>query len=170
MRLAENSGLPVLSFIRDTPRRLPRASAPGNAMSPNTHRRLGQPPRDGHAAHAHDLPSSIGEGGSGGAARHPRRDRPRAHLRKTAYYSVISPEGCAAILWKDRANAAAKAAEALKLNADTLEKLGIVDEIITEPFGGAHNNPNQTAATLKYALPYLNDLIALSQTFARNPL
>src|SRR5665811_2500243 len=76
----------------------------------------------------------IGEGGSGGALGMGVADR--VLILENAYYSVISPEGCAAILWKDRA-AAPKAAEALKLNAAMLEKLGVVDEVLPEPFGGA---------------------------------
>ena len=74
---------------------------------------------------------------------------------------MISPEGCAAILWKDAA-AAPKAADALKLSADHLEKLGVVNEIIAEPLGGAHNDPAQAGSALKYALQkHLNDLRAL---------
>jgi acetyl-CoA carboxylase carboxyl transferase subunit alpha len=104
----------------------------------------------------------VGEGGSGGALGIGVTDR--VLIFDNSYYSVISPEGCAAILWKDPA-AAPKAAEALKLNADVLEKLGVVDEVIAEPFGGAHNDPAQAAATLKYALQkHLNDLRALSPT------
>jgi acetyl-CoA carboxylase carboxyl transferase subunit alpha len=86
----------------------------------------------------------------------------RVLIFANSYYSVISPEGCAAILWKDGA-AAPKAADALKLSADHLEKLGVVDEIIAEPTGGAHNDPAQAAAALKYSLhKHLNDLRALS--------
>jgi acetyl-CoA carboxylase carboxyl transferase subunit alpha len=74
---------------------------------------------------------------------------------------VISPEGCAAILWKDGAKAPL-AAEALKVTADSLEKLGVVDEVVAEPSGGAHNDPAQAAAALKYSLhKHLNDLRAL---------
>jgi acetyl-CoA carboxylase carboxyl transferase subunit alpha len=80
---------------------------------------------------------------------------------ENSYYSVITPEGCAAILWKDGA-AAPKAAEALKVSADHLEKLGVADEVIPEPPGGAHHAPVQAADTLKYALQkHLNDLRAL---------
>src|SRR6185369_5997792 len=102
----------------------------------------------------------VGEGGSGGALGIGVTDR--VLIFENAYYSVISPEGCAAILWKDRANAP-QAADALKLNADHLEKLGVVDEVIPEPFGGAHNDAKQSAEALKYALQkHLNDLRALS--------
>jgi acetyl-CoA carboxylase carboxyl transferase subunit alpha len=88
----------------------------------------------------------IGEGGSGGALGIGVADR--VLIMENAYYSVISPEGCAAILWKDRA-AASKAAEALKITAKDLLELGLADEIIPEPLGGAHNDSPTTAATLK---------------------
>lgn len=88
----------------------------------------------------------IGEGGSGGAIGIGVSDR--VLILENAYYSVISPEGCASILWKDRA-AAPDAAEALKITSDHLKKFGLVDEIIPEPLGGAHNDPEATAATLK---------------------
>jgi acetyl-CoA carboxylase carboxyl transferase subunit alpha len=91
----------------------------------------------------------IGEGGSGGALGIGVADR--VLLLENAYYSVISPEGCAAILWKDRA-AAAKAAEALKITAKDLLELGLADEIVAEPLGGAHNDLAATAATLKQHL------------------
>src|SRR5947208_16289274 len=79
----------------------------------------------------------IGEGGSGGALGIGVADR--VMIMENAYYSVISPEGCAAILWKERA-AAEKAAEALKITAKDLLELGLVDEIIPEPLGGSHND------------------------------
>src|SRR5688572_26478669 len=88
----------------------------------------------------------IGEGGSGGALGIGVADR--VMILENAYYSVISPEGCAAILWKDRA-AAAKAAEALKITAKDLLELGLADELVPEPLGGAHNDVPATAATLK---------------------
>jgi acetyl-CoA carboxylase carboxyl transferase subunit alpha len=101
----------------------------------------------------------VGEGGSGGALGIGVTDR--VLIFENSYYSVISPEGCAAILWKDPA-AAAKAADALKINADQLEKLGVVDEVVAEPFGGAHNDYDKAASTLRYALQkHLNDLRAL---------
>jgi acetyl-CoA carboxylase carboxyl transferase subunit alpha len=101
----------------------------------------------------------VGEGGSGGALGIGVTDR--VLIFENSYYSVISPEGCAAILWKDAA-AAPKAAAALKLSADHLEKMGIVDEVIPEPLGGAHNDAAQAADALKYALQkHLNDLRSL---------
>jgi acetyl-CoA carboxylase carboxyl transferase subunit alpha len=91
----------------------------------------------------------IGEGGSGGALGIGVADR--VLMLENAYYSVISPEGCAAILWKDRA-AAAKAAEALKITAKDLLELKLADEIVPEPLGGAHNDLPATAASLKNSL------------------
>src|SRR5213079_3387356 len=91
----------------------------------------------------------IGEGGSGGALGIGVADR--VLILENAYYSVISPEGCAAILWKDR-SAAAKAAEALKITARDLQQLGLVDDIVAEPLGGAHNDPAVTAESLKTSL------------------
>lgn len=91
----------------------------------------------------------IGEGGSGGALGIGVGDR--VMILENAYYSVISPEGCAAILWKDRAYAD-RAASALKLTSADLLENGFVDEIIPEPLGGAHTDPKGMAATLKGAL------------------
>ena len=95
----------------------------------------------------------IGEGGSGGALGIGVADR--VLILENAYYSVISPEGCAAILWKDRA-AAPDAAESLKITPEHLKKFKLVDEIIPEPTGGAHNDPEAIAETLKNKL--LKDL------------
>lgn len=98
----------------------------------------------------------IGEGGSGGALGIGVGDR--VLILEHAYYSVISPEGCAAILWKDRAYAN-RAAEALKLTASELLKMGIVDEVLPEPLGGAHSDPAAMTATLKAAfLRHLDEL------------
>jgi acetyl-CoA carboxylase carboxyl transferase subunit alpha len=72
-------------------------------------------------------------------------------MLENAYYSVISPEGCAAILWKDR-SASAKAAEALKITASDLLQLGLVDGIVPEPLGGAHANPEKMAKTMRDSL------------------
>ncbi len=96
----------------------------------------------------------------------PRRARigvaDRVLILENAYYSVISPEGCAAILWKDRA-AAPKAAEALKITAKHLLELGLVDEIVPEPLGGAHTDPDATAQNLSRALlKNLGQLLALT--------
>lgn len=91
----------------------------------------------------------IGEGGSGGALGIGVGDR--ILILENAYYSVISPEGCAAILWKDRTYAD-KAAEALKLTAPDLIESGLADEIVQEPYGGAHADPNEMTGNLKKVL------------------
>jgi len=102
----------------------------------------------------------IGEGGSGGALGIAVTDR--VLILENAYYSVISPEGCASILWKDRA-AAPKAAEALKITARNLQELNLVDEVVPEPLGGAHQDRATTAETLKQRLLFhLNELEKLS--------
>ena len=104
----------------------------------------------------------IGEGGSGGALGIGVADR--VLIMENAYYSVISPEGCAAILWKDR-SAAGKAAQALKITAKDLFELQLVDEIIPEPLGGAHTAAETTAATLKeHLLRHLEELIKITAT------
>ena len=95
------------------------------------------------------LVTVIGEGGSGGAIGIGVCDR--VLMLENAYYSVISPEGCAAILWRDRGKAE-QAAAALKGTAKELLDLKIIDEIIKEPMGGAHKDPAAMAATLKEAL------------------
>lgn len=102
----------------------------------------------------------TGEGGSGGALALGVGNR--VLIMENAYYSVISPEGCASILWKD-ASRAAEAAEALQINAEHLLKMGIVDAIIPEPLGGAHKNPLEAAQNLKEALvANLHPLLQLS--------
>ena len=102
----------------------------------------------------------IGEGGSGGALGIAVANK--VLILENAYYSVISPEGCAAILWKDRAFSS-NAAEALKLDASELLKLGIVDEVITEPVGGAHRNWDLTSTAIKKSLlSAMSDLLPLS--------
>jgi acetyl-CoA carboxylase carboxyl transferase subunit alpha len=100
----------------------------------------------------------LGEGGSGGALGIGVADR--VLIFENAYYSVISPEGCAAILWKDR-SAAPKAAEALKITAGDLLELGLVDEIIPEPLGGAHNDVAAAAEALRKSL--VNNLNAIDK-------
>jgi acetyl-CoA carboxylase carboxyl transferase subunit alpha len=91
----------------------------------------------------------IGEGGSGGALGMAVADT--VMILENGYYSVISPEGCAAILWKDRA-AAPQAAEALKFSPKHLLEFGVVDTILPEPLGGAHRDYAQAAKTIKGAI------------------
>ncbi len=103
----------------------------------------------------------IGEGGSGGALGIGVGDR--ICVLENAYYSVISPEGCAAILWKDRAKAP-EAASVLKLTGEDLIKLGVIDEVIKEPLGGAHRDPEGTARNIKKTIKkYLSELKDLSE-------
>ncbi len=99
----------------------------------------------------------IGEGGSGGALGIGVGDR--VLMLEHAYYSVISPEGCAAILWKD-GDKAPEAAEALHLTSKHLIKLGVVDEVIPEPLGGAHHDPDTMVATLRDKVTSLLDELA----------
>ncbi|HLS27013.1 MAG TPA: hypothetical protein VK041_00055, partial [Opitutales bacterium] len=102
----------------------------------------------------------IGEGGSGGALGIGVANR--VLILENAYYSVISPEGCAAILWKDRSHAP-RAADALKLGAHDLKELGVVDDVLAEPHGGAHTDYDIMAKTLKDALSrHLAELDKLS--------
>jgi acetyl-CoA carboxylase carboxyl transferase subunit alpha len=102
----------------------------------------------------------IGEGGSGGALGIGVADRVLA--LENSYYSVITPEGCAAILWKD-GSAAPRAAEALRLSARNLAEFKIVEEVIAEPQGGAHIDPEQTIASVRAALRrHLDELLALT--------
>lgn len=153
-RMAEKFGLPVLTFI-DTPGAYPGIESEARHVSEAIAMNL----REMAMLRVPSIAVVVGEGGSGGALGIGVTDR--VLIFENSYYSVISPEGCAAILWKDRA-AAAKAAEALKLNANTLQELGVVDEVVPEPLGGAHNDVKQSAAALKYALQkHLNDLRGL---------
>jgi acetyl-CoA carboxylase carboxyl transferase subunit alpha len=153
MRLADKFGLPIISLI-DTAGAFPGIASEerhiAEAIAVNLREMmLFEPPIVG---------AVIGEGGSGGALGIGVADR--ILILENAYYSVISPEGCAAILWKDR-SAAAKAAEALKITARDLLELGLVDEIVPEPLGGAHNQLDEMSQTLKAAL--LNNLESLKK-------
>ena len=129
MRLAEKFHLPVLTFI-DTPGAFPGIESEARHVSEAIAVNL----REMAMLRTPSISIVVGEGGSGGALGIGVTDR--VLIFENSYYSVISPEGCAAILWKDGA-AAPKAAEALKVSADHLEKLGVVDEVIPEPAGGA---------------------------------
>lgn len=154
MKTAEKFGLPVITFI-DTPGAYPGLGSEERHVSEAIAVNL----REMALLRVPTISVVVGEGGSGGALGIGVTDR--VLIFENSYYSVISPEGCAAILWKDPA-AASKAAEALKLNADQLEKLGVVDEVIPEPFGGAHNDYEKASSTLGYAIQkHLNDLRAL---------
>ncbi len=144
MRLAEKFGLPLITFI-DTPGAFPGVESEARHVSEAIAVNL----REMALLKVPSIAVVVGEGGSGGALGIGVTDR--VLIFENSYYSVISPEGCAAILWKDRA-AAPRAAQALQLNADTLARLGVVDEVIAEPRGGAHNDLPMAAAALKKAL------------------
>jgi len=154
MKMAEKFGMPVLSFI-DTPGAFPGVGSEERHVSEAIAVNL----REMAMLKTPTISIVVGEGGSGGALGIGVTDR--VLMFENSYYSVITPEGCAAILWKDGA-AAPKAAAALKVVATDLEKLGAIDEVIAEPVGGAHNDPAQAAAALKYSIQkHLNDLRAL---------
>jgi acetyl-CoA carboxylase carboxyl transferase subunit alpha len=144
MRLAEKFGLPVVALI-DTPGAYPGVGAEerhiAEAIAVNI--------RDMMALRTPVVSVVIGEGGSGGALGIGVADR--VLILENAYYSVISPEGCAAILWKHRKHAP-EAAEALKLSSPDLLQMGLVDGVIPEPSGGAHCDPAQAAENLKSAI------------------
>ncbi len=154
MRLADKFGLPIITLI-DTAGAYPGIGAEERHIAEAIAVNL----RDMTLLEVPIIAVVIGEGGSGGALGIGVADR--VLILENAYYSVISPEGCAAILWKDRA-AAAKAAEALKITAKDLFELKLVDEIIPEPIGGAHNDPAAIAKTLKqHLLKHLTEVLAL---------
>jgi acetyl-CoA carboxylase carboxyl transferase subunit alpha len=144
MKLAEKFRLPLFTFI-DTPGAYPGIDA----------EERGQSEAIGHNLLAMSqlqvpiIATIIGEGGSGGALAIGVADM--VLMLQYATYSVISPEGCASILWKS-AERAADAAEALALTANRLKALGLIDRIVAEPVGAAHRDPTQMAALLKRAL------------------
>ena len=151
MHLAEKFGLPILALI-DTPGAYPGVGAEerGQAFA------IAENLMDMARLRTPLICVVIGEGGSGGALGIGAGDI--LALLEYSYYSVISPEGCAAILWRSGDNAP-DAATALKLTAPELLELGLVDDIIPEPLGGAHRDPEEMAATLKKKLEgYLDQL------------
>ncbi len=139
--LADRFGLPVLTFV-DTPGAYPGVGAEERGQSEAIARNL----REMARLRVPVLSIVIGEGGSGGALALAVADR--VLMLENAIYSVISPEGCAGILWKDRAKAP-EAAEVLKLTAHDVLELGVIDGLIEEPLGGAHRDPLRTAAAIK---------------------
>ncbi len=144
MRLAEKFGLPVFTFV-DTPGAYPGVDAEAR----------GQSEAIGHNLYAMAelrvpiITTIIGEGGSGGALAIAVADN--VLMLQYATYSVISPEGCASILWRS-AEKAPEAAEALGITAHRLKALGLIDKIVNEPLGGAHRDPKAMAVSLKRAL------------------
>ena len=155
MEMAERFKLPVVIFI-DTPGAYPGIGAEERGQAQAIAENL----RDMTQISVPIVATIIGEGGSGGALGIGVADR--VLILQNAYYSVISPEGCASILWRS-ATKAPDAAEALKLTGEHLKKFGIVDEIIPEPPGGAHRNAQAVADSLKKAiLKQINELSSLS--------
>jgi acetyl-CoA carboxylase carboxyl transferase subunit alpha len=144
MRLGEKFGIPVISLI-DTPGAFPGIGSEERHISEAIAVNL----REMMRLRVPIIAAVIGEGGSGGALGIGVADR--VLILENAYYSVISPEACSAILWRDRRHAA-EAAEALKLTAPDLLKLEVVDEIIPEPEGGAHRDYDSVAANVGRAL------------------
>jgi acetyl-CoA carboxylase carboxyl transferase subunit alpha len=157
MKMADKFGLPVISLI-DTPGAYPGIGAEERHVAEAIAVNL----REMMLLEVPIIAAIIGEGASGGALGIGVADR--VLILENAYYSPITPEGCAAILWKSSA-AAPKAAEALHITARDLIELGLVDEIVPEPLGGAHNNLPAMAETLKAALiSNLDDLKKRSGT------
>ena len=153
MKLAERFKLPLLTFI-DTPGAYPGIGAEERGQSEAIARNL----LEMAELKTPIICTVIGEGGSGGALAIGVGDR--TLMLEYSTYSVISPEGCASILWKD-AKKAKDAAEQLGLTAKRLYELKLVDKVLREPIGGAHRNPRQTAVRLKTVL--MNELDALQQ-------
>ena len=144
MLLAEKFNLPVVTFV-DTPGAYPgieseeRGQSEAIANNLSVMSRLSTP----------IVVNIVGEGGSGGALAIAVGDH--INMCEFAIYSVASPEACAAIVWRD-SNKAEEAANAMQLNAENILKLKLIDEIIPEPLGGAHKNPDQMANTLKVSI------------------
>lgn len=144
MKLADRFGLPVITLV-DTPGAFPgvqaeeRGQAEAIARSTEQCLELNVPL----------IAAIVGEGGSGGAVALAAANR--VLMFEHAVYSVISPEGCASILWRT-ADKAADAAEAMKITASDLQALGVVDRVIDEPLGGAHRHPEAAIGELKQAL------------------
>ncbi|MEO8385938.1 MAG: acetyl-CoA carboxylase carboxyltransferase subunit alpha [Betaproteobacteria bacterium] len=144
MKLAEKFGVPIVTLI-DTPGAYPGVGAEERGQSEAIGHNL-------YVLAGLRVPVVcviIGEGGSGGALAIAVGDV--TYMLQYSTYSVITPEGCAAILWKDSGRAS-EAAEALGITAPKLKALGLIDKIITEPLGGAHRDPQAMAATLKKAI------------------
>lgn len=141
MKLAEKFGLPIVTFV-DTPGAYPGIDAEKHGQSEAIGRNLVELTHISVPV----ITTIIGEGGSGGALAIAVADS--VLMLQYSTYSVISPEGCASILWKD-AGRASEAANALALTADRLKELKLIDEIVLEPMGGAHRDPELMAKTLR---------------------
>ncbi len=155
MKLAEKFSKPIITFI-DTPGAFPGIGAEERGQAEAIARNL----KEMSILEVPIIAVVIGEGGSGGALGIGVANK--VLMLENAIYSVISPEGCASILWRD-ASKAPEAAEALKLTADSLYNLGVIDLIVKEPLGGAHTDYETTADNIKKALKStLNDLKKLN--------
>ena len=155
MQMAEKFRLPILTFI-DTAGAYPGIGAEERNQSEAIARNLYEMAE----LRTPIIATVTGEGGSGGALAIAVGDR--LLMLQYSIYSVISPEGCASILWKS-AEKAPEAAEALGVNAERLLELGLIDQMLPEPLGGAHRNPQQMAADLKqHLLSQLQQLRSLS--------
>lgn len=155
MKTAERFGRPILTLV-DTPGAYPGLGAEARGQAEAIARNLFEMAR----LRVPVITVVIGEGGSGGALALALADR--VLMMEHSIYSVISPEGCASILFRD-AGRAQDAAEAMQLTAPGLKERGIVDEIVTEPLGGAHHDPDAAAMSLKEAVVrHLDELEALS--------
>jgi acetyl-CoA carboxylase carboxyl transferase subunit alpha len=144
MKLAEKFGLPVFTFV-DTPGAYPGIDAEERGQSEAIGRNIFEMAQ----LEVPIISTIIGEGGSGGALAISVADQ--VLMLQYSVYSVISPEGCASILWKT-SDKAQDAAEALGITAHRLKAMGLVDKIVNEPVGGAHRDHKQMAAFLKRAL------------------
>ncbi len=156
MRLADKFSLPIVALI-DTPGAYPGVGAEERHIAESIAVNL----REMMLLRVPIVAVVIGEGGSGGALGIGVADR--VMILENAYYSVISPEGCAAILWKHR-SFAPDAAEALKLTSTHLSELGLVDGVVPEPQGGAHHDPAAAAKFLKNAIVTALDSLKLLPT------
>lgn len=154
MQMAERFKLPIITFI-DTPGAYPGVGAEERGQSEAIARNL----REMSTLSVPVICTVIGEGGSGGALAIGVGDK--VNMLQYSTYSVISPEGCASILWKSAEKASA-AAEVMGLTAERLKKLGLIDSVVKEPVGGAHRNYDEMAKNLKKRiLTDLNELQAL---------
>jgi len=144
MRLADQFGLPVVTLV-DTPGAFPGVQAEERGQA----EAIARSTEECLALRVPMIAVIVGEGGSGGAVAIASANR--VLMFEHAVYSVISPEGCASILWRT-ADRAADAAEAMKITASDLQGLGIVDRIVAEPIGGAHRDPEAAIGALKGAL------------------
>ena len=155
MKLAEKYGRPILTLI-DTPGAYPGIGAEERGQA----EAIARNQFEMATLRVPLIAAIIGEGGSGGALALGVGNR--VLMQENAIYSVISPEGCASILWRDTAKAP-EAAEAMKITAQDLSELGVVDEIVREPMGGAHRDHKRAASLLRRVIRrHLRELMAMS--------